>query len=59
MQLGSGFAMAVTYAPDAALTQPLAWELPCAAGAAIKRKKIALGIDLNKYSIVNAKARPA
>ena len=39
MQLRSSVAVAVVWAPDAAPIQPLAWELPHAAGAAVKRKK--------------------
>ena len=38
MQLGSGVAMAMTQATDAAPIQPLAQELPCATDAAIKRE---------------------
>ena len=34
-----GFDVAVAVASAAALLQPLAWELPYATGAAIKRKK--------------------
>ena len=39
MWLGSGVAVAVAVASAAALIQPLAWEPPYAAGAAVKRKK--------------------
>ena len=40
MWLGSGIAVAVIYRlAAAALIPPLAWELPCATGVAIKRKK--------------------
>ena len=39
MWLGSRMAVAVAVAGAAAPIQPLAWELPCAAGAALKRKK--------------------
>ena len=38
MWLRSGVAKAVAVASAAALVQPLAWELPHAAGAALKRK---------------------
>ena len=36
VQLGSGVAVAVAQASAAAPIQPLAWELPYAAGAALK-----------------------
>ena len=39
MWLRFGVPMAVAYVAAAALIRPLAWELPCAAGVAIKRKK--------------------
>ena len=39
MPLRSSVAVAVAEAPAAALIQPLAPELPCAAGAALKRKE--------------------
>ena len=39
MQLGSGVAVAVVRATAAAPIQPLGWELPCALGVAVKRKK--------------------
>ena len=39
MQLGSSITLVVTQAAAAALTGPLAWELPYAMGAAIKRNK--------------------
>ena len=39
MQLRSGVAGAVTQATAAALIHPLAWELPHAAGVAVKKKK--------------------
>ena len=35
----SGVAVAVAYTAATALIQPLAWELPYAAGVAIKREK--------------------
>ena len=40
MQLGSGVAVAVDRLAAAALIRPLAWELPCAVGVALQRKKI-------------------
>ena len=39
MQLGSHVAVAMAQAAGAALNQPLSWELPYAAGAALKRKR--------------------
>ena len=39
MRLGSCIAVAVAQASAAASIQPLAWERPCAAGAALKRQK--------------------
>ena len=39
LRLGSSVAMTVTQATAAALTGPLAWELPYAASVAVKRKK--------------------
>ena len=39
VRLGSGFAVAVTWAMAAALIRPLAWEVPYAARVALKRKK--------------------
>ena len=39
MQLGSGAAVAVAKAADAALIQTLAWELPYAAGLLLNKKK--------------------
>ena len=40
MQLESGVALvAVAWATAAAAIQPLAWELPCATGAAIKKRR--------------------
>ena len=39
MQLGSGAAVAVAKAADAALLQTLAWELPYAAGLLLNKKK--------------------
>ena len=39
MQLGSGVAVAVAWAPVIAPIQPAAWELPHAAGLALKGKK--------------------
>ena len=39
MQLGSGVAVAVTEARGRAPIRPLAWEIPYAAGATLKRKK--------------------
>ena len=39
MGLRSGIAVVVVQASAAALIQPLAWELPNATGAAIKRRK--------------------
>ena len=40
MWLGSGIAVAVVWTAAAALIRPLAWELPCAVGVALQRKKI-------------------
>ena len=61
MQLRSAVAVAVVQAAAATTVQSLAWERPCAAGAAIKRKKkeypelarialksLLVGIDLGK-----------
>ena len=48
MWLGSGVAVAVVSAPTAAPIPPPAWELPYAAGLAIKRKK---KIERKKYPI--------
>ena len=42
MWLGASVAVAVAQAAGAALIQPLAWELPYAASAAVKRKKNSL-----------------
>ena len=39
MQFRPGVAVAVAWPAAAALIQPLAWELPHAAGVALKRKK--------------------
>ena len=40
IQLGSYIAVAVVYRPTAAAPiESLAWELPCAAGVALKSKK--------------------
>ena len=39
MWLGSGVAVAVMQASATAVIRPLAWELPYAAGAAVKRKR--------------------
>ena len=40
MWLRSGIAVAVAWDTAAAPVQPLAWELPYAAGVAVKKKKI-------------------
>ena len=42
MRLGSGIAVAVAQSSGTALIQPLTWELPYAAGAALKKKKESL-----------------
>ena len=39
MQLGSNVAVAMVQASAAVSIQPLAWELPHAAGMAVKKKK--------------------
>ena len=39
MQVGSGMAVAVCRPVTTALIQPLAWELPCVPGVALKRQK--------------------
>ena len=39
MRLRSRIALAVAWPVAAALIRPLAWELPCASGMALKKKK--------------------
>ena len=40
MQLGSGVAMAVAVASSCSSESTLAWDLPCATGVALKKKKM-------------------
>ena len=53
MQLRSGVAVAVAvaYAAAGAPIQPLTWEFPCAASAAIKRKKNHLDYNLQMFFV--------
>ena len=53
MQLRSGVAGAVTQATAAALIHPLAWELPHAAGVAVKKKSGEPPLLLRMLNIAN------
>ena len=55
MRLGSRVVVAVAEAAAAALIQPLAREIPCAAGAVIKRKKKEKRkYNINQHQFINS-----
>ena len=51
MQLGSDVAVTVGSLADVAPIRPLAWETPCAMGAALKKQKKKPQVDIFTYEM--------